>query len=258
MQHSVKIKLTSLAIVALGVLLQPPPVHADVVKTRCDGDLLNAATAKLRLEWARACGAKINVVSPTAPVFPAMAYLTGLTDAAGIPLWEYIENNDFWGRNSYSGDSGAGINQIFTQNQWRVGPYTATTAAGSFQKWTQSSTLALTRPTYPIFGNSADINIATPLYPHPNYSLLDCRFYTDRGGVTLANTSTTGFYVNAYCDSNICGDDVCSSNENTFTCSRDCAVCGDGVCSLGESKTCPSDCGSTCIILPCELSAPEN
>jgi hypothetical protein len=261
MQHIVKVKLTSLAIVALGALLQLAPVHADVVKTRCNGDLLSAAKAKLRLEWARACGAKINVVSPAAPIFPAMAYLIGINDTAGIPLWEYIENDDFWGRNSYSGDSGAGINQIFTQSQWRTGPYTATTAAGGFQKWTESSTLALTRPTYPIFGNSSDINFATPLFPNPNYSLLDCNFYTNAAGTVLANVSTTGFYVNAYCDSNICGDGVCSSNENASTCGLDCRVCGDGICSIGETSTCPSDCGSTCtcntcIIAPCLVACP--
>lgn len=281
MQHIVKVPLSSLAIVALGALLQLAPVHADVVKTRCDADLQNAAKARLRLEWARACGAKINVVSPTAPVFPAMAYLTGTNGTGGVPLWEYIENDDFWGRNSYSGDSGAGINQIFTQNQWRIGPYTATTAAGGFQKWTESSTLALTRPTYPIFGNSPDINAATQLYPNPNYSLLDCRFFTNAAGTVLANTSTTGFYVNAYCDSNICGDGVCSSNESASTCGLDCHVCGDGICSLDEEATCPSDCAvcgdgicsfgeeatcsfdcgstctcNTCIILPCLTSCP--
>src|SRR5512144_255679 len=120
MQPSVNTKRTFLSVVASGALLQSTPVHAGIMKTRCDADMLTPAAARLRLEWARACGAKINVVSPTAPVFPAEAYLTGTNDAAGTPLWEYIENNDFWGRNSYSGDSGAGINQMFTQNQWRT------------------------------------------------------------------------------------------------------------------------------------------
>jgi len=261
MQFRAALKLMFLAFVASGALLPSTTVHADIVKTRCDGDLLSAAKARLRLEWARACGARINVVSPTAPVFPAEAYLTGGNDAAGTPLWEYIENNDFWGRNSYSGDSGSGINQMFTQNQWRTGAYTATVAAGGFQKWTESSALALLRPTYPIFGNSSDITFATPLYPNPSYSATDCNFYTNPAGTVLANTSTTGFYVNAYCDSNICGDGVCSSNETMSTCPRDCAVCGDGICSLGESTTCPFDCGSTCtcntcIIAPCLVACP--
>jgi len=89
----------------------------------------------------------------------------------------------------------------FTQNQWRVGAYTASTAAGGFQKWTEIDTLALPRPTYPTFGNNLDINVATQIFPNPNYSLVDCSLYADAGTVTKVNTSVTGFYVNGFCTS---------------------------------------------------------
>ena len=201
MQRSARTQLAAFAAAAAGALLSSAPARADVLATHCGVDALNAATAKLRLEWARACGTKINVVSPTAPHAPASSYNTGLLSAnGGIPLWEYIETNDFWGKNSYSGVDAA-VNQGFTQNQWRVGAYTATTDANGFQKWTEDPSLALARPTYPTFGNNLDINVATQLFPSPNYSILDCNLYLDPAGTRLANTSATGFYVNGYCSS---------------------------------------------------------
>jgi hypothetical protein len=245
MQSSIKTKLVSLAIVASGALLASAPAHADIVATRCAADPMTPARAKLRLEWARACGTRINLVSPTSPKAPAFAYLNGLTSAnGGIPLWEYIETDDFWGKNSYSGVDAA-VNQMFTESQWRTGPYTATTDASGFQKWTESDTLALTRPVYPIFGNNLDINAATQLFVNPNYSLSDCKLYTDRAATHVATTSTTGFYVNAYCPSNsiACGNGVCDSGETSSSCPSDCPPCGDGFCSFNEnSSTCPSDC----------------
>jgi len=271
MQPSSKLKLAALVITASGTLLSSSAGHADVLATRCAADTLNPTRARLRLEWARACGTKINLVSPTSPKAPAFAYLNGLTSAnGGIPLWEYIETDDFWGKNSYSGVDAA-VNQIFTESQWRTGPYTATTDAAGFQKWTEASTLALTRPVYPTFGNNLDITAATPLYPNPNYSLSDCKLYTDRVATHVATTTTTGFYVNGFCPSNDiacgngvcdsgetvstcpedcspCGDGVCGFNETVFSCASDCKVCGDGICSLGEtSLSCPIDCGGgTC------------
>jgi subtilisin-like proprotein convertase family protein len=141
-------------------------------------------------------------VSPTTPKSPADAYLTGnLSSNGGIPLWEYIETDDFWGKNSYFGDSGSGINQTFTEKQWRVGPFIATNVAGGFQKWTEADTFFLTRPTYPTYGNNYDLNVAVQLFPNPNYALLDCKLYTDAAATHLADTSMTGFYVNGYCTS---------------------------------------------------------
>jgi hypothetical protein len=182
-------------------LLQPPVAQATpILSIRCSIDALDIPTAKVRLEWARACGTRVNVISPFTPTLPAQAYLTGTTSSNGaIPLWEYLENDDFWGKNSFSGDSGAGVNQIFTQNQWRVGPITATTLADGFQKWTEPDTSLLTRPNYPTFGNNLDINVAAQLFPNPNYSLLDCGLFTDQAGTNRANTSVTGFFVNGYC-----------------------------------------------------------
>ncbi len=199
MRRSVLIKFTSLAVVVAGAFLPSARAYADIVSTRCNADAVNAAVARLRLEWARACGTKVNVISPTTPTPPALVYDTGLTSSnGGIPLSEYIETDDFWGRNSYSGDVEA-VNQVFTQSQWHSGPYIATTDANGFQRWTQSPTLALARPTYPTFGNNLDINSAVPLFPNPNYSLVDCKLYLDASAHTLADTSVSGFFVNAYC-----------------------------------------------------------
>jgi len=61
--------------------------------------------------------------------------------------------------------------------------------ANGFQKWSEPSTFALGHPTYPIFGNNADISVAIQLFPNPNYSLLDCNLYTDAAGTLRANTS---------------------------------------------------------------------
>ena len=246
MNSSVKLKLATLAAVVSGTLLSSARGHADVLATRCAADTQNPARARLRLEWARACGTTVNLVSPTAPQAPAFAYQNGLFSANdGSPLWEYIETDDFWGKNSYSGVDAA-VNQIFTENQWRTGPYTATTDAAGFQKWTESDTLALARPTYPTFGDNLDINAATPLYPNPNYALHDCKLYTDRAATQIADTSATGFYVNGFCTSNDvpCGNGVCDSTENASTCPEDCPPCGDGICSFNEDAwSCPTDCG---------------
>lgn len=202
MHRSIKAMLAFLAVTGTGTLVRPTVAHATpILQMRCSFDSLDIVSARLRLEWARACGTRINIISPTAPTLPARAFLTGLVSANGaIPLWEYIETDDVWGKNSYSGDT-ASVNQMFVQNLWRVGPTDATTVAGGFQKWTRQNQLMLNRPTYPTFGNNADMNLSTPLYPHPNYSLLDCNFYTDQIAQHRADTSVTGFYLNAYCTS---------------------------------------------------------
>jgi len=183
------------------MLLQSTPALASpILEIRCATDSLDPTTAKLRLEWARACGDKVNIVSPVLPVPPAQAIATGTTSADGIPLTEYIETDDVFGRNSFSGDV-ATVNQIFVQNQWRVGPITATKVAGGFQKWTEPDFLLLTRPTYPTFGNAADINVAAQIFPNPNYSLVDCTLYSDVAATHRVDTSVTGFFVNGYCTS---------------------------------------------------------
>jgi len=200
MQFRTKATLASLAVAGTGILLQSTPALATpVLQIRCSTDSIDPATARLRLEWARACGDSVNVVNPVLPVPPASTFATGMFSAnGGIPLVEYIETDDFWGRNSFSGDL-ASVNQTFVQNQWRVGPITATKVAGNFQKWTGADALALARPIYPTFGNNADINVSAQLFPNPNYSLLDCGLYTNFAGTIAANTSVTGFFVNGFC-----------------------------------------------------------
>lgn len=238
MQRRVRVEFAALVIAAAGTFLQSTPAHATpVLQIRCATDSLNPAIARLRLEWARACGLAVNVVSPTNPKPPSFAYQVGINSTNGLPLWEYIETDDFWGKNSYSGDVGA-VNQVFTQMQWRVGAYTATTAAGGFQKWTESPSLLLSRPSYPTYGNAADINVATQLFPNPNYSLLDCKLYTDAAGTHPANTSVTGFYVNGFCTSTDIG---CADGTNEQTFSSGMVGCGgsttyanrSGLCAIG-------------------------
>jgi hypothetical protein len=134
MQPGIKTKLASLAIAACGALLASGPAHADTLATRCAADTLNPARARLRLEWASACGTTVNVVSPSSPRPPAFAYLNGLTSAnGGIPLWEYIETDDFWGRNSYSGVD-ATVNQIRGHVRTTVG----SAATASAPAWRRS------------------------------------------------------------------------------------------------------------------------
>jgi len=200
MQCNTKTMFAFLAITGAGTVFRPTVAHATPnLQIRCSSDPLDVPTSKLRLEWARACGTKINVISPTAPIAPAQTFLTGAVSSnGGIPLSEYIETDDFWGKNSYSGDP-ATVNQIFVQNQWRVGPIIATTVVGGFQKWTEVDTLQLIRPFYPTFGNNADVNIASQLFPNPNYSLLDCNLYTDAAATNRADTSVTGFFVLGFC-----------------------------------------------------------
>jgi len=44
-------------------------------------------------------------------------------------------------------------------------------------------------------------------------------------------------------DDSICGDDVCESDENIWSCEQDCGYCGDGICANGEGTYfCPQDC----------------
>jgi hypothetical protein len=201
MRFTAKATLAALTVAGAGTFLQPTAAHATpILQIRCSTDSLDPASAKLRLEWARACGDKVNLISPTTPPAPAFTYLTGTNDVNGVPLHEYIETDDFWGKNSFSGDVEA-VNQIFTQNQWHVGAYTATTVAGGFQKWTEPDVLALPRPTYPTFGNNADINVAVQMFPNQNYSLVDCNMYTTPAATSAVNTSVTGFFVNGYCTS---------------------------------------------------------
>ncbi|HEX3758870.1 MAG TPA: hypothetical protein VHW23_09200, partial [Kofleriaceae bacterium] len=184
-------------------------VHASpILEQRCASDSLTPGQARARLEWARACGDRINVKSPTNPIAPAQAYLTGMNSTNGFPLQEYVETDDFFGRNSYSGDA-ATVNQIFLQSQWHPGVPSASTVAGGFQRWDGPSALALPRPMYPTFGNNSDINTSVQLFTPPMTCTAndvctvnnpnDCGLYTDAARTQVANTTVTGFFVNGYC-----------------------------------------------------------
>jgi len=74
-QHNTKALLACLAITGTGMLFRPVVAHAIIViQIRCSGDGLDAPTARLRLSWARACGTKVNIVSPTNLTPPAQAF----------------------------------------------------------------------------------------------------------------------------------------------------------------------------------------
>jgi hypothetical protein len=196
--NQVKVALAMAA--GVGIFVPASAAHANtVLQIRCSTDSLTIEQARARLEWARDCGTRLNVRSPTAPVPPAFSYDTGILAADGVThLLEYIETDDFWGRNSYSGDS-ADVNGAYTRYQWRVGVCTTSTDTNGFQKWTEPTSLWLPRPNYPTFGNAADINTAVQLFPNPNTTLHDCSLYTDALATHRADTSASGFFVNGYC-----------------------------------------------------------
>jgi hypothetical protein len=128
-------------------------------------------------------------------------YDTGIIAADGVThLIEYLETDDFWGRNSFTGDA-ADVNGSFIRNQWHTGAITATSDAHGFQKWSEAASLALGHPLYPIFATGIDLPTSPQLFPHPNHALHDCSLYQDSAGLSRADTSVTGFYVTAFCQS---------------------------------------------------------
>ena len=130
-------KMFATFVFAAGMAGVAAPAHATpILEQRCASDSLTPGQARARLEWARACGDRINVQSPTTPVAPAFSYLTGANSAnGGIPLTEYVETDEFFGKNSFSGTS-ANVNQTFVQMQWRPVLWNASNDALGFQKWT--------------------------------------------------------------------------------------------------------------------------
>jgi hypothetical protein len=207
MGYTVKTTLAGLLAAAAAGTLSMGSVHATpILEQRCASDSLSPDQARARVEWARACGARINVKTPINPIAPAQAYLTGATSTNGIALEEYVETDDFFGRNSYSSDA-ATVNQIFLQSQWRPSLPSASTVAGGFQRWDGPVALKLPRPMYPTFGNGSDINASTQLFSPPitctasgcTIDPNDCNLYTDAAATHVANTTVTGFFVNGYC-----------------------------------------------------------
>src|SRR5690348_13706900 len=105
MQSSVKATSCYLAAAMACTLLSTAALASPILEARCSTDSIDIASSRARVEWARACGDRINVQSPTNPTPPAQAFLIGVTSANGVGLWEYIETDDFWGKRSYSGDT---------------------------------------------------------------------------------------------------------------------------------------------------------
>ena len=205
-------------VISAGMAGAAASAHATpILEQRCASDTLSPGAARVRLEWARQCGARINVKSPSAPVAPAFSYLTGATSSNGIPFVEYVEmdgpplSDAFFGKNSYSGTA-ANVNQTFVQNQWRPILWAASNDPFGFQKWTGPalpSPLVLARPQYPTFGSLADINTATQIFTPPITCDVndvcsmanpnDCSLYSNAAGTIPYNSAVTGFFVNGYC-----------------------------------------------------------
>ena len=68
--------------------------------------------------------------------------------------------------------------------------------------------------------------------------------------VTGASGASGAFHLRIEREPDVCGDRLCSGDEDCSTCAQDCgacaapAVCGDGVCDRPEScASCPEDCG---------------
>jgi hypothetical protein len=193
------------------------PAHATpILEQRCASDSLSPGAARVRLEWARQCGDRINIRDPLSAT---NSYLTGEQSSNGVDFREYVESFDGSGFNSFSGTSGD-VNDTFARSQWRPMRYAASNDAFGFQKWTGPalpSIQALTRPLYPTFGNAGDINVATQLFTPPitcdptdvctMSTPNDCSLFTDAGGLHRYNPaattppSSTSFYVNGYCTS---------------------------------------------------------
>lgn len=205
MKRSINPVLAALAASATGMFLHAAPANADINQARCSFDTLLPGEAQMRLEWARRCGTKINIVTPNNPA-AGKVLDTGLVSANGVEEIEYSETTDFWGKNSYSGNNNGYINTINTQYQYAPFPsaVTATNDVNGFQKWTRPTVLA--RPLYPTFANNFDIvnNPSIPLFPNPKYKtgdFSDCKLYTDLAGTIVADTSVSGFYVSGFCTS---------------------------------------------------------
>jgi hypothetical protein len=211
-------------VIAAGMAGAATPARAEtILEQRCAADSLTPGRARARLEWARQCGDRINVRSPTTPVAPAFSYPTGFVSSnGGIALTEYVETDAFFGDNSFSGVD-EDVNQTFVQNQWRPQQWMASNDPFGFQKWTGPAApnmLTLARPQYPTFGTTGDINTAIQLFTPPMTCTgtppldvctvnnpNDCSLYTDAAGLHRYNAvmttppSSTGFWVNGYCTS---------------------------------------------------------
>jgi hypothetical protein len=95
-------------VIAAGMAGVAAPAHATpILEQRCASDSLTPGAARVRLEWARQCGDRMNVRSPSMPVAPAFSYATGATSSNGIALIEYVEmdgpplSDAFFGKNSF-------------------------------------------------------------------------------------------------------------------------------------------------------------
>ncbi len=67
-----------------------------------------------------------------------------------------------------------------------------------FYIWERPALRKRARPLYPTYGNHPDVNVATPLFPHPLHQN-NCLFYSNKAG--NPPTSSSSFYVLGFCES---------------------------------------------------------
>lgn len=177
--------------VLVGVVCLPDAASAQILVQRCANDSRNAAQATARVEWMRRC-ALLKA--------PPSSYDTGIPSSTGGTLLEYVEAgaaNNFWGMNMYSPQSyDYDINSSYIFALYLSGMYSQSLDADGFYKWVGTAARKKSRPFYPIYGNSPDINSNQQLFPHP--TLANCNFYLDKNGTQPASGA---FYLNAFCES---------------------------------------------------------
>jgi hypothetical protein len=194
-------KLTLSAVIAASVVSLPSkPAFANVdMDVRCNNDSLDPTAARARLEWARYCGLKVNVVSPS-PANPLKREDTQMIASNGGTLIEFYEDfasSNFWGLNTYTSVSvGYQINTTHISKQYLNGVTSQLIDAQGFEKWSRPANKALARPMYPTFGTSPDASSGAPLYPN-SATATDCKLYFNKN----ATSPAANFYVVGYCTS---------------------------------------------------------
>jgi hypothetical protein len=168
-----------------------------ILAQRCNEDRLTPAQAEARLQWARRCALVVNVRNPVS------WFDTFVPSANGAGnLKEYVEYDsatNVWGQNSYIGQLyGFEVNYTVTSMLYVTGATSQFIDSHGFYIWERPVGRKKVRPLYPIYGNNFDVNVATPLFPHPLHAN-NCLFYSNKAGDGATNPSP--FYVLGFCES---------------------------------------------------------
>ncbi|HEX7839841.1 MAG TPA: LamG-like jellyroll fold domain-containing protein [Kofleriaceae bacterium] len=180
---------------------------------------MTPAKARIRLEWARACGASINLGSPSSPRPPSYVYATGLTSTNNIHMPAVTV--PFGDTRSYHELSATYTGSSLTV--YRNGGVMGSSSLSTSGPWTLAA-IGAWYSTYYMIGEVAEVI----LY--------------DRA-LTQAERAAVDSYLQVKYF-RPCGNGICDGMENASTCPIECPLCGDGICSSDEAPwTCPADCG---------------